>query len=464
MAITYHAGRRIQGTSTDVAVVNRGTITTDGSYTVIKFTENGTFTPTSSFNVEYLVVAGGGGSGAGYTTFSGRGGGGGGAGGYLTGTGHGVTPQDYNITVGAGGTANNNGSNSVFSSFTSIGGGRGGQIAGNLSAVGGSGGGGSGGDSGSAGTAGQGNAGGNGSGNGSGGAGGGGSGSAGANGVVSAGGSGGAGTANSITGTSITYAAGGDGGNSDSSGAGTAGAANTGNGASGGSGDNGAAGAAGGSGIVILRFLTNGNGYNSGSGFPENVQVGSRFEETDTRKMYNYKESDTIESTATYQYTSMTGSQTITNGSYEISAQKIVNSSSELVGERIGRIDVPMALASGTGTVTAGVFDSSGNTLHTFGTRDITTISTSTNPYNWYSFTGTSGYTLSVGEYVGVKIGSSGSLHIPHRDSGSQYDGSNSHWDRWNGSWSGSFTNLDQNIKLYTSTAGGTFAWQEIGT
>ena len=56
MAITYHAGRRIQGTSTDVAVVNRGTITTDGSYTVIKFTENGTFTPTSSFNVEYLVV------------------------------------------------------------------------------------------------------------------------------------------------------------------------------------------------------------------------------------------------------------------------------------------------------------------------------------------------------------------------------------------------------------------------
>ena len=197
---------------------------------------------------------------------------------------------------------------------------------------------------------------------------------------------------------------------------------------------------------------------------PTNVQAGSRFEETDTRKMYNYKELDTIESTATYQYSSMTGSQTITNGSYEISAQKIVNSSSELIGERIGRIDVPIALASGTGTVTAGVFDSSGNTLHTFGTRDITTISTSTNPYNWYSFTGTSSYTLSAGEYVGVKIGSSGTLYIPHRDSGSQYDGSNSHWDRWNGSWSGSFTNIDQNIKLYISTEGGTFAWQEIGT
>ena len=28
---------------------------------------------------------------------------------------------------------------------------------------------------------------------------------------------------------------------------------------------------------------------------PTNVQVGSRYEETDTRKVYNYKESDTIE-------------------------------------------------------------------------------------------------------------------------------------------------------------------------
>ena len=239
------------------------TESTDGSYTVLKFTGDATFTPTSSFNVEYLVVAGGGGSGAGYTTWSGRGGGGGGAGGYLSGTGHGVTPQSYSITVGAGGTANNNGSNSVFSSFTSIGGGRGGQIAGNTSAVGGSGGGGSGGDNGSAGTSGQGNAGANGSGNGSGGAGGGGSNSAGSAGSVPTAGAGGSGTANDIliTGSNVTYASGGAGGNSDSSGAGTAGGDNTGNGASGGSGDSGSAGASGGSGIVIIRFLTSGNDY-----------------------------------------------------------------------------------------------------------------------------------------------------------------------------------------------------------
>ena len=264
--VEWLSGNRIIGTSTErnnTTVSTPPTISTDGNYTVLKYTEDGVFIPKGSFNVEYLVVGGGGGSGAGYTTWSGRGGGGGGAGGYLTGTGHGVTPQSYSITIGAGGTANNNGSNSVFSSFTSIGGGRGGQIAGNASAVGGSGGGGSGGDNGSAGTSGQGNAGANGSGNGSGGAGGGGSGSAGSAGSVPTAGAGGSGTANDIliTGSNVTYASGGAGGNSDSSGAGTAGGVNTGNGASGGSGDSGSAGASGGSGIVIIRFLTSGNDY-----------------------------------------------------------------------------------------------------------------------------------------------------------------------------------------------------------
>ena len=40
-----------------------GSVTTSGSDTIITFTEDGTFTPTSAFNVEYLVVAGGGGAG-----------------------------------------------------------------------------------------------------------------------------------------------------------------------------------------------------------------------------------------------------------------------------------------------------------------------------------------------------------------------------------------------------------------
>ena len=114
-----------------------------------------------------------------------------------------------------------------------------------------------------------------------------------------------------------------------------------------------------------------------------NVVEGSIFYETDNNKEFILESAGsagTIDS-VTFGYWSMTGGQTITDGGYEISAQKIANSNSELVGESIGRIDVPMKLFSGTGTVTAGVFDSSGNTLHTFGTKDISTVSTSTNPY-----------------------------------------------------------------------------------
>ena len=80
-----------------------GTITSyiSGSttYRVHTFLTSGTFTPTSSFSVDWLVVAGGGGGGGAYDTGSG----GGGAGGFRTGASHAVTAQAYTITVGAGG-------------------------------------------------------------------------------------------------------------------------------------------------------------------------------------------------------------------------------------------------------------------------------------------------------------------------------------------------------------------------
>ena len=252
-------------------------ISIDGDYTVIQFKENGTFTPTSSFDVEYLVVAGGGGGGDSFSKQAG----GGGAGGYLAGTGHGVTAQTYNITVGTGGagststTANGtNGTNSTFSSFTAIGGGGGGKGGDGAQAnqngnSGGSGGGGGGsgfpnnGGSGGSATSGQGYAGGAGnksastggsnSGNGRAG-GGGGSSQVGRDGATdSTGNFGGAGTSNSITGTAYTYAAGGEGGANHNQNAhdngkfyGDGGSGDSGNGANG---------------IVILRFLTSGNTY-----------------------------------------------------------------------------------------------------------------------------------------------------------------------------------------------------------
>ncbi len=167
------------------------------------------------YQIDYLVVAGGGG-GAG---IDGGGVGGGGAGGLLQGTNYNLTPEtSYTITVGSGGaygTGGSKGVDSTFSTITSIGGGGGVSRTGLASNNnGGSGGGASeyptvtdfG-----VGTAGQGNNGGIGDINGAGG-GGGGAGSVGGNGSTSTnGGNGGSGINSSITGTSLTYSIGGGG-------------------------------------------------------------------------------------------------------------------------------------------------------------------------------------------------------------------------------------------------------------
>ena len=121
-----------------------GTITTCGNYKIHTFTGPGTFTvtnagsPTGSNTVDYLVVAGGGGGGASY------GGGGGGGGGFRISastypvSGAPVSPISnpislpvsataYPITVGSGGSIAGIGSNSIFSTITSAGGGSGGS-------------------------------------------------------------------------------------------------------------------------------------------------------------------------------------------------------------------------------------------------------------------------------------------------------------------------------------------------
>ena len=277
-----------------------GTITTVCTdYKVHTFTGPGTFTvcsvgnPLGSTTVDYLVVAGGGGT-PGKAPGSGIQGGGG-AGGYresfpnpATG-GLPVSVKGYSITVGGGGTAgpsgNNqgtSGSNSVFSTITSAGGGRGGYGDGcNSGVAGGSGGGGANGGTGGAGNTPptsppQGNSGGSFDGvlatnNGYGGGGANTAGSVGTpTGVAGAGGDG---LANLISGSSVYYAGGGGGGQggpgtggAGGSGGGgggaprpgpnvgTNGTANTGGGGGGGSDRITHAGSAGGSGIVIIRY------------------------------------------------------------------------------------------------------------------------------------------------------------------------------------------------------------------
>jgi len=295
-----------------------GTVTTSGDFKIHSFTGDGCFvvscvgfpSPAGLDKIDYLVVAGGGSGGTNQS-------GGGGAGGYRESkdstlnsphtasplavtTGITVTSTTYPVTVGGGaapGTAPNAcgsaGSNSVFSTITSAGGGKGTTVAtsapgspptGGYGGAGGSGGGGSGAyykiTAGGAGNTPpvsppQGQPGGGNPGpaastpSNTQSGGGGGAGTAGSNGIVSpaTAGVGGNGVASSITGSSVTRAGGGGGSASGLTGAGgtggggagaasgsaTAGTTNTGGGG-GGQDDNSGNGGAGGSGIVIIRY------------------------------------------------------------------------------------------------------------------------------------------------------------------------------------------------------------------
>lgn len=256
---------------------------------------NGFFLPfnveTVSFSADFLVIAGGGsgairtgagGGAGGYRTSAGTSGGGGSAESALSLS----TGTPYTVTVGAGGAAvtgsgtvleGNSGSNSVFSTVTSTGGGYGGKWVNPVGTTGGSGGSGGGGGgtetgtsaaNGGGGTANQGYNG--GGGNQDAGGGGGGAGATGATATNGGGGAGGNGVASSITGSSVTRAGGGGGssitggaGGSGGGGAGgsnaqngTNGTTNTGSGGGGGRNVNspGNVSGAGGSGVVIIKI------------------------------------------------------------------------------------------------------------------------------------------------------------------------------------------------------------------
>ena len=172
---------------------------------------------TGSFNVNYIVVAGGGAGG----TYSFSSAGGGGAGGYLAGTATLAPGTNYTITVGSGGTAGyftgTKGANSSAFSVTAIGGGYGAYGPSYSVGSGGSGGGGAADANYGSGTSGQGNAGGAGRGDPFAGGGGGGAGAQGGS-ASGTGGAGGIGVQSSITGTATYYAGGGGGGGSNESG------------------------------------------------------------------------------------------------------------------------------------------------------------------------------------------------------------------------------------------------------
>ncbi len=294
LIIVSNGSEKIQGRTTDAkCIVENATV-----YLVYQDTTKGWNADniadnpaTSPLTVNYLVVAGGGGGGFGS-------GGGGGGGGLRTsragGSGGGgasesalslLTATNYSLTIGAGGGGSStstgkgsNGSDSIFSTITSIGGGGGAtRNSGYYDGVlGGSGGGGVGdgsGGTGGAGTANQGYNGGTSTFSQAGASGGGGASAAGSGNTNSGyvGGNGGDGLSVNITGNGVNYAGGGGGGSqanysrsaggSGGGGAGGVGTSTAGDngtanlgGGGGGDGNGDVSGGNGGSGVVILRY------------------------------------------------------------------------------------------------------------------------------------------------------------------------------------------------------------------
>ena len=101
-----------------------GTLSYDGTYCYNVYTTVGsdTLTVNKSASSDVVIVAGGGGGGS--TGAPGSGGGGGGGGGVLYETGVSIS-SNVSVTVGDGGGSNTNGQDSVFDSYTAIGGGAG---------------------------------------------------------------------------------------------------------------------------------------------------------------------------------------------------------------------------------------------------------------------------------------------------------------------------------------------------
>jgi len=490
MAITYLSGGRIQGASTDVVGTS-------------------SFTPSSTFNVEYLIV-GAGAAGGTYT------GGGGGAGAYRVAATQELTSGvKYSVIVGAKGNfteqpatvasgereRRTGGDTSFIGSDLSVissGGGWGGDYnscdsvncyAGSIGYSGNGSSGGAGNNRNSADSGTYGNDGGNGGDSGAGGGGGsatGGSSSVGA----SNGGAGGNGTQNDITGTNVYYSAGGGGGGVAPSY--TAGAGGTGGGGNGcnsspcdasdattyGSAGGGARGSAGTGGdgydgIAIIRFTTSGNSGTlvggtsatdgsdtvitfTASNSPEvakdkssitNVPAGTRYEETDTRKIFRRKHTDA--STVWSQLTSNDHAQVNnTNTSEDIMMGQEFQSGHVNIGKTFDKVTVRLRnlfSSSATYAITMKVWNSgSGNTVKATSPTvvtlaDLETAWDSSSPYDdAVVYTFTTPVTLVAGDIIGVEPqgGTFSSSSVGYRQTTSDTE-SNTRMNSYRSAWGG---------------------------
>lgn len=140
---------------------------------------------------------------------------------------------------------------------------------------------------------------------------------------------------------------------------------------------------------------------------------------------------------------------------------------SVLIGKSINNIEIILQKeGTPTGTMTAGVFDSSGNVKFKFGTIDVSTIATTA---HYYSFTNsTNTYTVVQDDRIGVKYNTGGSganLVRAYEKNVDRFDSTNSYRERFNWdtqayvSLTGADVIMDIN-KVTTSTVPSTYTVQ----
>lgn len=122
-------------------------------------------------------------------------------------------------------------------------------------------------------------------------------------------------------------------------------------------------------------------------------------------------------------------------------AAEKVGTGSVLIGDVVNSITAGLIKTGApTGTLTAGVFDSTGATLFTFGTIDVTTITTSMASYTFTAPSGT--HTLAVNQYVGFRgpAPSAGNSVLMSSTTPDAFDTTNSYVSQFPGAWADATT------------------------
>lgn len=141
------------------------------------------------------------------------------------------------------------------------------------------------------------------------------------------------------------------------------------------------------------------------------------------------------------------------NGGNTVRAEYASNSTSSLVGDYIECISLPLRkVGSPTGSATIGTFDGSGNVVTTFGTQDVSTLTTAFVRHEYCLAAGQL-YEIQSGDRIGVKYtGGDASNRIETTaDDSNPFDGVISYRQHYAGGWFSSTTS-DVSLQLYRGT------------